>query len=103
MSETVTCASCVNLDMYGWCEKIADSPHTDTGRYCEHHQTATKADIIRRMKDAELARFLCDITGSCRNCIAKRCCGAGQNGYFAAVSRQRNDVYKTQRGKKRRK
>ena len=25
------------------------------------------------------------------------------NGYFAAVSRQRNDVYKTQRGKKRRK
>lgn len=26
-----------------------------------------------------------------------------QNGYFAAVSRQRNDVYKTQRGKKKRK
>ena len=26
-----------------------------------------------------------------------------QNGYFAAVSRQRNDVYKIQRGKKRRK
>ena len=25
-----------------------------------------------------------------------------QNDYFAAVSRQRNDVYKTQRGKKRR-
>nr|DAK07283.1 MAG TPA: hypothetical protein [Bacteriophage sp.] len=26
-----------------------------------------------------------------------------QNGYFAAVSIQRNDVYKTRRGKKRRK
>ena len=26
-----------------------------------------------------------------------------QNGYFATVSRQQNDVYKTQRGKKRRK
>ena len=26
-----------------------------------------------------------------------------QNGYFAAASRQRNDVYKTQRGKKKRK
>lgn len=26
-----------------------------------------------------------------------------QNGYFAAVSRQRNDVYKLKRGKKRRK
>nr|DAG66654.1 MAG TPA: hypothetical protein [Caudoviricetes sp.] len=26
-----------------------------------------------------------------------------QNGYFSAVSRQRNDVYKTQREKKRRK
>lgn len=26
-----------------------------------------------------------------------------QNGYFSVVSRQRNDVYKTKRGKKRRK
>ena len=26
-----------------------------------------------------------------------------QNGYFAAVPRQRNDIYKTQRGKNRRK
>lgn len=46
-----------------------------------NNQTATKADIIRRMKDAELARFLCDIS-SCRNCMAKRCCGAGQNGFL---------------------
>lgn len=90
MSETVTCASCVNLDKDGWCEKIADSQHTDTGRYCEHHQTATKADIIRRMKDAELARFLCDITGSCRNCIAKRCCGAGQNGFLDWLKEESN-------------
>lgn len=81
MSETVTCASCVNLDKDGWCEKIADSPHTDTERYCEYHQTVTKGDYLRRMKDAELARFLCDIS-SCRSCLAKRCCGAGQNGFL---------------------
>ena len=82
MSETVTCGNCVNLDKHGWCDKIADSPYPDTERYCGYHQTATKSEIIRRMKDAELARFLCDITGSCRNCIAKRCCGAGQNGFL---------------------
>ena len=81
MSETVTCASCVNLDKYGWCEKMADSPYPDAERYCGYHQAATNADIIRRMKDAELARFLCDIS-SCRNCMAKRCCGAGQNGFL---------------------
>lgn len=81
MSETVTCASCVNLDKYGWCEKMADSPYPDAERYCGYHQTATKSEIIRRMTEEELARFLCDITGSCRNCIAKRCCGAGQNGF----------------------
>ena len=72
MSETVTCASCVNLDKDGWCKKIADSPYPDAERYCGYHQTATKSEIIRRMTDAELARFLCDITDSCRNCLAKR-------------------------------
>lgn len=90
MSETVTCASCVNLDKDGWCEKIADSPHPDAERYCEHHQTATKADIIRCMPEEELARFLCDITGSCRNCIAKRCCGAGQNGFLDWLKEESN-------------
>lgn len=45
-------------------------------------QAATKADIIRRMPEEELARFLCEITGPCRNCLAKRCCGAGQNGFL---------------------
>lgn len=82
MSETVTCASCVNLDKDGWCEKMADSPHEDLDRRCDFFQTVTKGDYLRRMKDAELARFLCDITGSCRNCIAKRCCGSGQNGFL---------------------
>lgn len=90
MSETVTCASCVNLDKDGWCEKIADSPHTDTERYCGYHQTATKADIIRHMTEEELARFLCDITGSCRNCMAKRCCGAGQNGFLDWLKEESN-------------
>ena len=82
MSETVTCASCANLDKDGWCEKIADSPHEDLDRRCDFFQTVTKGDYLRRMKDAELARFLCDITGSCINCIAKRCCGSGQNGFL---------------------
>lgn len=89
MSETVTCASCVNLDKYGWCEKISDSPYPDAERYCGYHQAATKADIIRRMKDAELARFLCDIS-SCRNCMAKRCCGAGQNGFLDWLKEENN-------------
>ena len=54
-----------------------------------NNQTATKADIIRRMKDAELARFLCDIS-SCRNCIAKRCCGSGQNGFLDWLKEESN-------------
>ena len=89
MSETVTCASCVNLDKDGWCEKIADSPHTDTERYCGYHQTATKADIIRHMTEEELARFLCDIS-SCRNCMAKRCCGVGRNGFLDWLKEESN-------------
>ena len=90
MSETVTCASCVNLDKDGWCEKIADSPHEDLDRRCDFFQTVTKGDYLRRMKDAELARFLCDITGSCRKCIAKRCCGAGQNGFLDWLKEESN-------------
>lgn len=89
MSETVTCASCVNLDKYGWCEKISDSPYPDAERYCGYHQTATKGDIIRRMNDAALARFLCDIS-SCRNCMAKRCCGAGKNGFLDWLKEENN-------------
>ena len=89
MSETVTCASCVNLDKYGWCEKIADSPYPDAERYCGYHQTATKADIIRRMTEEDLARFLCDIS-SCRNCMAKRCCGVGRNGFLDWLKEESN-------------
>ena len=58
MSEIVTCASCVNLDKDGWCEKIADSPYPDTERYCDYHQTATNGDYIRRMTDEELAVWM---------------------------------------------
>lgn len=91
MSETVTCASCVNLDKDGWCDKIADSPYPDIGRYCKYHQTTTNADRIRRMTDAELARFLCDIS-SCRNCIAKRrICGAGYNGFLDWLKEESNE------------
>lgn len=90
MSETVTCASCANLDKDGWCEKIADSPHEDLDRRCDFFQTVTKGDYLRRMTDAELARFLCDITGSCRNCLAKRCCGAGQNGFLDWLKEESN-------------
>ena len=89
MSETVTCASCVNLGKDGWCEKMADSPYPEAERYCGYHQTATKADIIRHMNDAALARFLCDIS-SCRNCMAKRCCGAGQNGFLDWLKEESN-------------
>ena len=90
MSETVTCASCVNLDKDGWCEKMADSPYPDAERYCGYHQTATKAEIIRRMPEEELARFLCDIS-SCRNCIAKRGCGVGRNGFLDWLKEEINE------------
>lgn len=58
MSETVTCASCVNLDKDGWCEKIADNPHDELDRRCDFFQTATNGDYIRRMTDEELAVWM---------------------------------------------
>ena len=90
MIPQVKCINCKNLRRDGWCEQIADSPHDDLDRRCDFFQTATNGDRIRRMKDAELARFLCDITGSCRNCLAKRCCGAGQNGFLDWLKEESN-------------
>lgn len=90
MSDMIMCINCKHLRHDGWCEKIADSPYPDAERYCGYHQTATKAEIIRRMTEEELARFLCDITGSCRNCLAKRCCGAGQNGFLDWLKEESN-------------
>lgn len=90
MSEMVRCIDCKHLERDGWCGQTADSPYEHDDRLCDFFQTATKGDIIRRMKDAELARFLCDITGSCRNCIAKRCCGAGQNGFLDWLKEESN-------------
>lgn len=82
MSDMIMCINCKHLRRDGWCERIADSPREYLERRCDFFQTATKADIIRRMPEEELARFLCEITGPCRNCLAKRCCGAGQNGFL---------------------
>lgn len=90
MSETVRCINCKHLRCDGWCERIADSPHEDLDRRCDFFQTVTKGDYLRRTKDAELARFLCDITGSCRNCIAKRCCGSGPNGFLDWLKEESN-------------
>lgn len=95
MSETVTCASCVNLDKDGWCEKIADSPHPDAERYCDYHQTSTNGDRIRRMTDDKLAALLCDISsqqeeGHCELCIAAPYCRAGHDGFLDWLKEESN-------------
>ena len=77
----VRCINCKHLECDGWCGQTADSPYEQDERRCEFFQTATKGDYLRRMTDAELARLLCEIS-SCRNCLAKRCCGSGQNGFL---------------------
>lgn len=85
----VRCINCKHLERDGWCGQTADSPYEHDERRCDFFQAATNADIIRRMKDAELARFLCDIS-SCRNCMAKRCCGPGQNGFLDWLKEESN-------------
>lgn len=89
MSEMVRCINCKHLERDGWCGQTADSPYEHDDRRCDFFQTATKGDCLRRMKDAELARFLCDIS-SCRNCMAKRCCGAGNNGFLNWLKEESN-------------
>lgn len=90
MSDMIMCINCKHLRRDDWCERIADSPHEYLDRRCDFFQTATKADIIRRMPEEELARFLCEITGPCLNCLAKRCCGAGQNGFLDWLKEESN-------------
>ena len=90
MSEMIMCINCKHLRRDGWCERIADSPCEYLDRRCDFFQKVTKGDYLRRMKDAELARFFCDIS-SCRNCIAKRCCGAGQNGFLDWLKEEINE------------
>lgn len=89
MSEMIMCINCKHLRRDGWCERIADSPREYLERRCDFFQAVTKGDYLRRMKDVELARFFCDIS-SCRNCIAKRCCGAGQNGFLDWLKEESN-------------
>ncbi len=43
---------------FGWCDEINDSPDMDIERECRCFEPATNADIIRRMSDEELAKFL---------------------------------------------
>ena len=89
MSDMVRCINCKHLERDGWCGQTADSLYEHDERRCDFFQAATKGDCLRRMKDAELARFLCDIS-SCRNCMAKRCCGAGKNGFLDWLKEESN-------------
>lgn len=43
---------------FGWCDEINDSPDMDIERECRCFEPATNADIIRRMSDEELAKFI---------------------------------------------
>lgn len=89
MSEIVTCANCANLDKDGWCEKIADSPYSDTERYCDYHQTATNGDYIRRMTDEELAAFLSD--RNCAACPVQLLCYSVRGGFESWLKEEHNE------------
>lgn len=61
----VKCKNCKNffrsskgVNPFYWCEKIADSPHSEMERECSYYKPKTNADRIRSMTDEELARFL---------------------------------------------
>ena len=43
---------------FGWCDEINDSPDMDIERDCRCFEPATNADVIRRMSDEELAKWL---------------------------------------------
>ena len=43
---------------FGWCDEINDSPDMDIERECRWFEPATNADVIRRMSDEELAKFI---------------------------------------------
>ena len=43
---------------FGWCDEINDSPDMDIERECRCFEPATNAEIIRRMSNEELAKFI---------------------------------------------
>ena len=58
---------------FGWCDRVNDSPDMDIERECRCFEPATNADVIRRMSDEELAKFLaepccCDVDPGCDGC-----------------------------------
>ena len=58
---------------FGWCDAINDSPDMDVERECRCFESATNADIIRRMSDEELAEFIdkCEAYGYNDSSIAR--------------------------------
>ena len=46
------------MPFFGWCDNVNDSPDMDMERECRCFESATHADIIRRMSDEELAKFI---------------------------------------------
>lgn len=95
MIEQVKCINCKHLRLDGWCEQIADSPHEGLDRRCDFFQTATNGDRIRRMKDEELAAFLCNISTIhdgewCDPCIASSHCRPGHNGFLDWLKEEHN-------------
>ena len=60
MPKNVVCKKCNNL-VNDWCEKVIDSPDPDMQRDCQHFCEKTNADLIRAMRDEELAMCLFEI------------------------------------------
>ena len=60
---------CPGEKFYGWCKEVCDAPELDKERECRYFEPATNADIIRRMSDEELAKFLeYEGGGACAEC-----------------------------------
>ena len=53
----IQCKKCFNL-INDWCEKVADSPHPELTRDCEHYRVLTNGDALRRLTDSELTSFI---------------------------------------------
>lgn len=80
----VKCKNCKNffrsfedVKPFYWCEKIADSPHSEMERECSYYKPKTNAERIRSMTDEELALVvMCpvDITGGDKECDQHRTC-----------------------------
>ena len=74
------------MPFFGWCDEINDSPDMDIERECRCFEPATNAEIIRRMSDEQMAKFLCEFRSCdyglhpCNNCKGEPYCRAGHNG-----------------------